>query len=112
MTKFEVGKTYKTRNGKNARIIANDIKQSSCVAAAIDMGNDFEHVFLYDEDGHLSTFEEDGYDLIPPRREFWIVRTDDGRKYVLDHPNGMIETSAKRPPPMVIETIHVVEADE
>lgn len=77
MTKFEVGKTYKTRDGREARVICIDRKVPSDatpaqIVALVTMKNGFEGVHTYRSDGSKG-WEHTPGDLLLPAPKVWVV---------------------------------------
>jgi len=67
MSKIEVGKTYQTRDGKNVRILATDLKYMQPVVGAILFDGGDESVTTFAADGsYYSSDAEHKYDLIIP----------------------------------------------
>jgi hypothetical protein len=63
---FEVGKTYKTRDGREAKVV--HVFEDGTVLVV--------HGDLYWRalsSGHLDKRDKCGADLMPPRRELWVV---------------------------------------
>jgi hypothetical protein len=73
-TIFEVGKTYKTREGRDARVICVDMAGGPPIVAlvVVDRGPDCEGIFRYYVDGSHSKSGESSNDLMPPTRTVWV----------------------------------------
>ena len=66
---FEAGKTYKTRDGRDARIYATDGKDVTPIHGAVDSGDGWE-VCVWKPTG--KHFCEKGADLMPPKKKAWV----------------------------------------
>lgn len=80
--KFEVGKIYRTRGGRNVRVLANDCPGTfPIVAVTTHLVGDSNYVRAYTctlQGRELLTMETPD-DLLPPLRE-WTLETDDGER--------------------------------
>lgn len=81
---FEVGKTYKTRFGHDARVICTDRKGSDyCIIALLDDGT--ETICSLTETGRYTKNTTHQFDLIPEKEriEGWVnvYRRPDGSMY-------------------------------
>ncbi len=75
---FELGKTYKTRCGKNARVVCIDRKSPDGFALlALVLQGTSEFSVAYKVDG-TCTPEENKWDLMPPKEEIWINKNQNG----------------------------------
>lgn len=77
MTKFEVGKTYKTRDGRDARVICVDYREQynySIVALVTSPSTGSEDIVCYKPDGKVSALKKDTKDdLLLPAPKVWVV---------------------------------------
>jgi len=89
-TKFKVGQRVKTRDGRDARILAVDLKGECPVGAAVDNGAG-ETLERYTASGRFYGDNADSdFDLIKPP----VVRVYDA--WVNMYPNGVIGAYATR----------------
>ena len=74
MTKIEAGKTYQTRNGLSARILATDKKGVHSIAGLITQANGDEIWYSWREDGTSLALGKGDFDLIipPELKSMWI----------------------------------------
>ncbi len=84
MQKIEMHKQYKTRDGRNVRVLCVDVKNSIyTVAAAVltltDRDEEYEVIETFTADGFFIVNEEDQYDLIEVKPFVFIPEV--GRKY-------------------------------
>lgn len=93
-SKFTVGSYWRTRNGRKARVLANDVNGNYPTVVAMQSGG-YERVVLLTADGRYF-YEgngQDGFDLItpwvdppapppPPRKLYPAVYRDDGVVWV------------------------------
>lgn len=68
---FEVGKTYKTRDGREVRVVWRFTDGRLLVV-------DENRYWVVDGDGRLNRIDKFGDDLMPPRREVWLVWFGEG----------------------------------
>jgi hypothetical protein len=82
-TIFEVGKTYKTREGRDARVICVDMAGGPPIVAlvVVDRGPDCEGIFRYYVDGSHSKSGESSNDLMPPTRTVYLNFFDNGNVF-------------------------------
>lgn len=80
--KFKVGETYKTRDGRNARVVAfvPDAKYADERMVAVVNGQ----IFTYCEDGASSLDGEGVLDLLPNKRTVWVNFYDGPYAYYYD----------------------------
>jgi hypothetical protein len=75
-TLFEVGKTYKTRDGRDARVIcvdARDEKEDEPILALVSKRGGKEIICGYANDGSFDGVGfDDRHDLMPPTRTVWV----------------------------------------
>ena len=66
MNKVEIGKKYRTRNGRAVRVLCTDAKDSTCPVIALVTEGEVERVKHLTESGHYSDggLPEHAYDLI------------------------------------------------
>ena len=77
MTAFKPGETYRTRDGREARVYAVDGGGSHPIHGAIktDFGWESEN---WRENGSVYSSEPRGQaDLMPPKRELWVIAPKD-----------------------------------
>ena len=74
MTKIEAGKTYRTRNGLSARILATDKKGVHSIVGLITQANGDEILYSWREDGSVFASCRSDLDLIIPteRKSVWV----------------------------------------
>lgn len=74
MTKIEAGKTYWTRAGRSARILATDKKGLHSIAGLITAANGDEIWYSWREDGSVFALGSSDFDLIipPERKSVWL----------------------------------------
>ena len=75
MTKIEAGKTYRTRNGLSARILATDKKGLQySIAGLITVANGDEIWYSWREDGSVFALGRSDFDLIIPTelKSVWL----------------------------------------
>ena len=74
MTKIEAGKTYRTRNGLSARILATDKKGMHLIAGLITMADGDEILYSWREDGSVFASCRSDLDLIIPTelKSVWL----------------------------------------
>lgn len=74
MTKIEAGKTYQTRNGLSARILATDKKGMHPIAGLITQAIGDEILYSWREDGSVFASCRSDLDLIIPteRKSVWL----------------------------------------
>ena len=71
MTTFKPGETYKTRDGREARVYAVDGTSARPIHGAIYNGTHWS-LNEWKADGRQRTAGENGRDLMPPKRELWV----------------------------------------
>jgi hypothetical protein len=94
--KFEVGKTYKTKDGKSVRIVCNDRKsETHPLLGLIDRGSE-EDFFAGGVDGKYygTSGAASPMDLVPPPREFWINIYSEGISGIYAHLSQSIADDA------------------
>ena len=67
--KIEVGKTYKTRDGRKARVICVDRLGPHDTVVALVRGSAYENVICYPPEGFYDSTEESPEDLVEEWRE-------------------------------------------
>ena len=83
MTNIEAGKTYTTRNGLSARILATDKKGEHPIAGLITMADGNEIWYSWREDGSVFALGMSDFDLIIPTelKSVWINWYGNGDGY-------------------------------
>lgn len=76
MSKFTVGMKLKTRDGRDARILATDVDSNRSMAAAVKFNN-IEAVLCYFPDGRYDA-TNDHLNLVSPKEELWINKNQYG----------------------------------
>jgi hypothetical protein len=75
--KLDLSKPIQTRDGRRARILANDLKGTRPLVAAISTSDSSpnEGVYTYLEDGRYLTSDPHHFDLVnvPVKKEGWTV---------------------------------------
>ena len=81
---FEVGKEYKIRNGRPARIYSLDggFEGDRIHGAIYDPISKIWHMFNWNNAGKVMGGFAERFDLMPPKKEFWVNIYQHGTKCI------------------------------
>lgn len=116
---FKVGDAVQTRDGRKARIIADDVARTSdkrTLAVLVTLGDGSETLSAYRADGRLDWEFEDKWDLVPlPRKRtvwvtWWASPDNITKEFVVrDHPYGYSAQVAKKDGALACMRFELVE---
>lgn len=83
LTTLPIGQRLRTRDGRSARLLANDVKGIASCVIAVEVGSDMEQLHNVDADGVISEGSEHPHDVVGiwrDRHRVRIIVWDGGRR--------------------------------